>query len=151
MFGDDLFIEIIRFWWPKDVRCVSSHRYKRGSSSLRQNVITKPKHVAGPTPHKVQSLEAFSTVSYFVIQKIMVRFWFWTKPNSFSITPTNWVNHQFETYNWNLFLLIFFIKNLFPLQMSWQNYLNYLLDGDDCRFEIKGDAEAEDHEILFKY
>ena len=42
-----------------DVRFVSSDRYKRGSSSLRQNVITKPKHVACPTPRKVQSLEAF--------------------------------------------------------------------------------------------
>ena len=27
---------------------------------VRQNVVTKPKHVMGPTPHKVQSLEALS-------------------------------------------------------------------------------------------
>ena len=41
----------------------SSDRYKSGSSSLMQNVNTKPKHVAGSTPNKVQSLETLSTVS----------------------------------------------------------------------------------------
>ena len=44
------------------VRFISSNQYKRGSSSLGQNVI-KPKHVVGPTSRKVQSLEALTTVS----------------------------------------------------------------------------------------
>ena len=39
----------------KDVRFVSSDRYKTGSYFLKKNV--KLKHDAGPTPHKVQSLE----------------------------------------------------------------------------------------------
>ena len=36
---------------------VSTDRYKIGSFSLRRNVTTKPKHVAGPTSHKVEYLE----------------------------------------------------------------------------------------------
>ena len=46
-------------------RCALNDRYKSGSSSSMQNAIAKPKHVAGPTTlHKVQYIEAFSTVCY---------------------------------------------------------------------------------------
>ena len=47
----------------RDVRFVSIDRYENGSSFLNQNVITEPKHDAGPTSHEVQSLEALSNVS----------------------------------------------------------------------------------------
>ena len=46
---------------PKMIeRCTDSDRYKSVSSSLRPNVITKPKDVAGTTPHKVQSLDVWA-------------------------------------------------------------------------------------------
>ena len=56
----DLFLIDVR---PNDARFILSDRYKRGSFSMRRKVISKPKHVAGPTPLKVQFIKTLITVS----------------------------------------------------------------------------------------
>ena len=68
------------------VRFISTDRYKRGLSSLRRNV-SKPKHVAVPTPHKVHSLfielgakkKKSPKTKYIVTLKLEVATW--TLPN----------------------------------------------------------------------